>query len=151
MIYGQTLQPGVSLSNLNTSSKAIYNLINSAEEMPADRLPLFCHAADVGEAHVRWLSSSTAKPQRYLLFGGAVNWATAVEYIAEKRPELKSRLPKGYEQAIKEKKDPKTSYASLDCTPAEKELNMKFKDWQVTLDDSLDSLLELEQRPQWKL
>ena len=150
MIYGETLQPGVNLSNLNTSSKAIYTLISSAEEMPGDRLPLFCHAADVAAAHVRWLSSTTASPQRYLLFGGAFNWAMAAEYIAESRPDLKDRLPKGWEQAVAEKKDPEASYAVLDCTPAKEELKMTFQDWKITLDDSLNSLLNLEQNSDWK-
>jgi nucleoside-diphosphate-sugar epimerase len=150
MIYGETLQPGVTLSSLNTSSAAIYALISSLDAMPDDRLPLFCHASDVGDAHVRWLSSKTAAPQRYLLFGGAFNWATAVEYISETRPELKDRLPKGYEEAVANKKDPKTSYAVLDCTPAKEELHMTFKDWKQTLDDSLDSLLDLEKSKDWK-
>lgn len=150
MIYGPTLQPGVNHTNLNTSSKAIYTMISSADEMPADRLPLFCHAKDVADAHVRWLSSSSASPQRYLISGGAFNWAMTAEYIAQTRPELKGRLPKGYEQAIADKKDPKASYAILDCTPAEKELHMNFKDWKTTLDDSLDSLLSLEQNKDWK-
>ena len=150
MIYGQTLQPDVTLSNLNTSSKAIYTLISSAAEVPGDRLPLFCHARDVADAHVRWLTSASASSQRYLLSGGAFNWAMAVEHIAETRPDLKHRLPKGWEQAVAEKKDPKTSYATLDCSPAEKELGMTFRDWKTTLDDSLDSLLELEKSKDWK-
>lgn len=150
MIYGETLQSGVNFNNLNTSSKAIYNLINNASEMPADRLPLFCHARDVADAHAHWLDSKTASQQRYLLFGGAFNWAVACEYIAETKPELKSRLPKGYEEAVEaEKKDPK-KYASLDTTPAQKELNLSFKDWKTTLDDSIDSLLSLEKNKDWK-
>jgi nucleoside-diphosphate-sugar epimerase len=150
MIYGQTLQPGVTLKNLNTSSKAIYNLISNASEMPADRLPLFCHARDVADAHVRWLESETAPQERYLLFGGAFNWAMAAEHIAKTKPELKERLPKGYEEAIEaEQKEPKR-YATLDTTPAQKELNMSFKDWKTTLNDSIDSLLELEKNSDWK-
>lgn len=150
MIYGQTLQPSVSLSSLNTSSKTIYQLISSVDEVPGDRLPLFCHASDVADAHARWLFSNTASSQRYLLSGGAFNWAMAIEHIAQTRPDLKSRLPKGWEQAVAEKKDPKTSYATLDCKPAEKELGMTFKDWKKTLDDSLDSLLELENSKIWR-
>ncbi|UZJ52813.1 hypothetical protein CBS101457_002133 [Exobasidium rhododendri] len=150
MIYGQTLQPGVTLSSLNTSSKTIYTLISSADAMPDDRLPLFCHASDVGDAHVRWLSSKTASPQRYLLFGGRFNWAMAVQHISETRPDLRERLPKGYEKAILDKKNPNESYATLDCTPAKEELHISFKGWKETLDDSLDSLLSLEKNKDWK-
>lgn len=149
MIYGETLQPGVNLKSLNTSSKAIYALIQSMEEMPGDRLPLFCHARDVGDAHARWLESDTASQERYLLFGGAFNWAMAVDYIAKTRPELKSRLPKGYQQAIETNQKGPKDYATLDTTPAEKELKMSFKDWKQTLDESLESLLSLEKSPDW--
>lgn len=150
MIYGATLQPAVTSSNLNTSSKAIYSLISHLDEVPADRLPLFCHGRDVGDAHIRWLASDSAPSQRYLLFGGSYNWASSLEHLAKSKPELVTRFPKGYEQAIANKKDPKTSYASLDATPAEKELGMKFRSWEQTLDESIDSLLELEKRPNWK-
>jgi nucleoside-diphosphate-sugar epimerase len=54
--------------------------------MPGDRLPLFCHARDVADAHVRWLDSDTAGQQRYLLWGGAFNWAMAAEHIARTKP-----------------------------------------------------------------
>lgn len=150
MIYGPTLQPAVRLSTLNTSSKAIYTLITSPSAVPDDRLPLFCHARDVGDAHVVWLSSNSAPSQRYTLYGGAFNWAMAVGYIARHYPELVSRLPKGYEEALSTAKDPKTSYASFDASDAEQKLNIRFKDWQTTLKESLDSLLELEKRPDWK-
>lgn len=117
--------------------------------MPDDRLPFFCHARDVGDAQIRWLASDSAPDQRYLLFGGAFNWAMAVEHLANTRPGLIPRLPKTYRQAIADKKDPKKSYALLDVTPAEKHLDMRFCDWKTTLDESIDSLLELEQRPDW--
>lgn len=150
MIYGQTEQPGVRLGNLNTSSAAIYALLKGLDKMPDDRLPLFCHARDVADAHVRWLSSASAPSQRYLLFGGAFNWAMAAEYIAQTRPELASRLPKDYKEAVAAKKDPQQSYAVLDASPAQTLLGISFKDWKQTLDDSIDSLLELEKRPDWK-
>lgn len=128
MIYGETLQPGVNLKNLNTSSKTIYALIQSLDEMPGDRLPLFCNARDVGDAHARWLESDTASQERYLLFGGTFSWAMAVDYIAQTKPELKNRLPKGYEQAIETNKKGPKDYAFLNTTPAQKELKMTFKD-----------------------
>lgn len=148
--YGETLQPGVRLSTLNTSSATIYALVNSLRDVPDDRLPLFCHARDVADAHVKWLVSDNAPSQRYLLFGGAFNWAMAVEHIAATRPELIPRLPHNYEEAVANKKDPKNSYATLDTTAAETHLGMTFKNWKETLDASLDSLLGLEKQPDWK-
>lgn len=149
MIYGPTLQPGVKLSNLNTSSKTIYGLVSSADQMPEDRLPLFCHARDVGDAHVAAAEKEGGMGRRYLLCGGKFTWAHAVKFIAEQYPDLESRLPKGWKEASGNLKDV-NEIASLDTKPAEQVLGMKFRDWQTTLKESLDSLLELEKRPDWK-
>lgn len=149
MIYGPTLQPAVKLSNLNTSSKTIYGLIGSADQMPEDRLPLFCHARDVGDAHVAATEKSQGLGKRWLLCGGKFTWAHAVKFISEEYPQLQDRLPKGWKDATTNLRDV-DSIASLDTKPAETELGIHFKDWQTTLKESLDSLLELEKRPDWK-
>lgn len=149
MIYGPTLQPAVKLSNLNTSSKTIYGLISSADHMPEDRLPLFCHARDVGDAHVAASEKPKGMGQRWLLCGGKFTWAHAVEFIAEEYPELQDRLPKGWKEASGNLKD-LNEIASLDTKPAETTLGINFKDWQTTLRESLDRLLELEKRSDWK-
>lgn len=147
MIYGPTKQPNVRKSNLNTSSKTIYGLITNAQQMPEDRLPLFCHARDVADAHVRAMANKDAHGQRFLLCGGKFNWAMAVNHIAETFPDLKSRLPNGWEQA---QSKPVSEYASLDTEPAERVLGMKFKDWKQTLNESVDSLLQLEKQQDWE-
>lgn len=149
MIYGPTLQPGVKMSNINTSSKTIYGLISSADQMPEDRLPLFCLARDVGDAHVAATEKSDGMGRRYLLCGGKFTWAHAVNYIAEQYPDLESRLPKGWKEASQSLRDPGT-ISSLDTKPAESILGLTFHDWQSTLRETLDSLLELEKKPDWK-
>ncbi|GAC99752.1 potential oxidoreductase [Pseudozyma hubeiensis SY62] len=149
MIYGPTLQPAVRLSNLNTSSKTIYNLVSSADSMPEDRLPLFCHARDVGDAHVAATEKDGGMGERYLLCGGKFTWAHAVKFISEQYPELQDRLPKGWKEAVTNLRDLDT-IATLDTKPAQTKLGLNFKDWQTTLKQSLDSLLELEKRADWK-
>ncbi|KIS68016.1 uncharacterized protein UMAG_04057 [Mycosarcoma maydis] len=149
MIYGATLQPVAKLSSLNTSSKTIYGLINSADSMPEDRLPLFCHARDVGDAHVATTEKPDGMGQRWLLCGGKFTWAHAVKFIAEQYPDLQDRLPKGWKEASANPRDLNT-IVDLDTKPAQTKLGMQFRDWQITLKESLDSLLELEKRPGWK-
>lgn len=55
MIYSQPLQSITSKSSINTSSAAIYALINGGGEkarpVPVNRLPLFCATEDVATAH----------------------------------------------------------------------------------------------------
>jgi len=57
MIYSPPLQSVTSRDAINTSSGAIYALINGEEgrECPGNRLPLFCATEDVAEAHRRVL------------------------------------------------------------------------------------------------
>ncbi|KAK0527827.1 hypothetical protein OC834_002104 [Tilletia horrida] len=150
MIYGPTLQTGVRLANLNTSSKAIYQMIASAETFPGDRLPLFAHVTDVADAHVLALSKPEAGGKRFLLQGsGVLTWGNAALHISTKHPELKSRLPKGWEEAVQNRKG-EDQYAKLDTSYARDILGISFKDWEETLEDALQSLLELEKRPEWK-
>ncbi|KAK0547603.1 hypothetical protein OC846_004797 [Tilletia horrida] len=150
MIYGPTLQPNVTLASLNTSSRAIYNLISSASTFPVDRLPLFASATDVANAHVAALSHPQASNKRFLLQGkGVLTWGNAADYIARTRPELKERLPQGWEEAIEKKKD-EDQYAKLDITDAKQILELDFQDWEQTLEESLASLLDLEKQPNWK-
>ena len=150
MIYGRTVQPGVRRKNLNTSSATIHNLISNASEMPGDRLPLFCNVEDVADAHVRVIEKGDeALGKRYLLCGGKFTWAHAVKYIAETRPELRDRLPKGWEEASKSLKDVDAQLATLDTSPAQQILGIQFKDWKFTLDQCIDNLLELEKNPEW--
>ncbi|PWN25607.1 NAD(P)-binding protein [Jaminaea rosea] len=152
MIYGPPLQPGVKKANLNTSSQAIYGLISSLPSMPADQLPLFVHARDVADAHVRAISkhSRGAAGRRFLLCGGKFNWALAVHYIAERFPELKERLPKGWEESKPDEKALNEEIASIDTSPTEDVLGMQFKGWQKTLEETIQRLLELEKSEGWE-
>ena len=65
----------------------------------------------------------------------------AVEHIAERRPDLNGRLP----QSRAERKDVSSDISAIECTPVIEELGMTFRDWQETLDATLDRLVELEQ------
>lgn len=120
--------------------------------MPEDRLPLFCHARDVGNAHVLALSHlPQSAGHRYLLHGDTFTWAMAVHHLASVRPALKSRLPKGWEKSDPNAKQPtQEHFAQLDTTKAKELLGMRdFKDWKTTLEECVDDLLELENRAGW--
>lgn len=57
MIYGPPLQSVASRDEVNTSSAAIYALVNGepGRDVPWNRLPLFVHVKDIARAHVRAL------------------------------------------------------------------------------------------------
>lgn len=114
-------------------------------------LSILSDATDVALAHVNYLTApSSADSIRYLLWGGIFTWAHAVAYISKKHPELFSRLPKGWEEAEKTIKDKgEEKYCKLDTSEAKKQLGIGFKGWEETLEESLQSLLELEKGESW--
>ncbi|PWN86503.1 NAD(P)-binding protein, partial [Acaromyces ingoldii] len=147
VIYGPTIQPGVTQKNLNLSSSGIYAMISSLDEMPGDHLPLYCDVRDVALAHVLAVEKEGAMGSRYLTSGGLFTWPQAAHLLAEKRPELKSRLPKNWEQVPVE--DVSSKFASIDTSHAQKQLGLQFRSWQSTFLDSVDSLVELEKSAHW--
>lgn len=146
LLYGPILQPVKGLDSINATSALFYTLLCSLDSMPPCYLPHYCHVGDAADAHVRWLSSSSAPGQRYPLNGGSMDYAMAVEYISKQYPDLVSRLPKDYKQAVLDKKDADVVYPTIDCSDAVEHLGIKFRDWQACVKDTIDSLLELENR-----
>ncbi|GAA5861467.1 hypothetical protein JCM3774_000258 [Rhodotorula dairenensis] len=151
MIYGPPLQSVATRDEVNTSSAAIYALINGEPErdVPWNRLPLFVHVKDIARAHVKALEvedEAKVKGQRFLIYGGAFTWEDAVEHLAAVRPELKSRLPR-LPASREQYKDYGKPLARLDCTPAKQVLGItETIGWQQTLEETVDALVEIEKR-----
>ncbi|WFD22030.1 hypothetical protein MEQU1_000692 [Malassezia equina] len=148
MVYGPSIQPSIRRANLNTSSAALYNLINDSAEVPQGMLPPFCHVKDVATAHVRAVELPEAMGRRYLLCGGMFSVNHALKFIAEHYPLLQAHLPKGWQEAAQQLPDT-SQLAQLDASDAKKYLEMEFRDWKTTLQDCIDDLQRLEQRPNW--
>jgi hypothetical protein len=65
-------------------------------------------------------------------------------------PALEPRLPKNYKDvAHTDAESLKARYARLDTSLAQKELGMQFRGFKQTLDESVQSLLELEKGADW--
>ena len=110
---------------------------------PADgALPLLSvDVRDVARAHVLALKLPPSEtPKRFILSTSTFTWKDAVELLAEKRPQLKDRLP-----VISGKEPPVGPFATLDTSKTVSELGMKnFVKWQDTVLDTVDAQLRLE-------
>jgi len=145
LIFGPPEQSVSSNATLNTSSQAIYRLISGeAKTVPLDSLPLFVDVRDAAQAHILALKNDSVAGKRVLLSGGSYSSYDAVKLIAEKRPELKSRLP-SLEGA---QPDPRP-IANVDTSIAE-ELGLSFTSYETCLLDTIDVLLQREHK-EWKL
>lgn len=129
-----------------SSNQHIYTLLKGS--IPPPLPPLFCDVRDVAHAHVAALSApksaGSVEDKRFLVYGGVLTWKQAVEYLHEKRPELKARLPP-VDGAFAPFPGPITT---IDATRAKEVLGMeKYRSYEETLEAAVDSLLEAEK--QW--
>lgn len=100
---------------------------------------------DIARAHVLALESPATRlvGRKRLAFASphSASWGQAVEYIAEKRPELRGRLITGTPPSRIPDRLP------LDFKRIEEVLGMKISDfhsWEQTVLDAIDSLVQLE-------
>jgi len=95
---------------------------------------------DVARAHVLALKLPPSEtPKRFIVSTGTFTWTEAAELLAEKRPELKERLP------VAGRKPTLGPVARLDTSKTESVLGMKnYVKWQDTVLDTVDDLLRVE-------
>ncbi|KAH9167366.1 NAD-P-binding protein [Lactarius sanguifluus] len=127
----------------------VYGLISGAPGRPvsgydpASGVPALLNVdvRDVARAHVLALKLPPSETQkRFTLSTNTFTWKEAVELLAEKRPELKGRLP-----VITGKEPPVGPIATLDTSNTEGVLGLKNPvKWQDTVLDTIDDQLRLE-------
>ena len=158
LIFGPPEQLISSTTSLNTSAETIYQLISGkTKQLPEPGLPLFVDVRDVAQAHVLGLKNDSVIGKRILLSGGSYTvygvcrtsiisltthysqFVQTVQLIAEKRPELKPRLP-----SLENAKPETRTISKVDISIAEKELGMSFTSYEKCLFDTIDALLEKE-------
>ncbi|KAH9166058.1 NAD-P-binding protein [Lactarius sanguifluus] len=109
---------------------------------PATRAPpLNVDVRDVARAHVLALKLPPSESLgRFILSTSRFTWEDAVELLAEKRPELRERLP-----VITGNETPVGPFATLDTSKTESVLGMRnYIKWQDTVLATVDDLLRVE-------
>ena len=147
-IYGP-LGPGqVYDTPASGTNRYVYALINGAPGRPVNGYdpairgaPMSVDVRDVARAHVLALKLPPSEtPKRFVLSTSTFIWTDAVALLAEKRPELKERLP-----VVTGKEPPLGPVATLDTSKTESVLGMKnYVKWQDTVLDTIDDQLRVE-------
>jgi nucleoside-diphosphate-sugar epimerase len=132
------------------TNRHIYALVSGAPGRPVNRYdpvtgppPLSVDVRDVARAHILALKlpPSSQSPKRFIMSTNTFTWKDAIELLAEKRPELKERLP-----VITGTEPPVGPFATLDTSKTESVLGMmNFVEWQDTVLDTVDDLLRVEE------
>jgi nucleoside-diphosphate-sugar epimerase len=151
-IYGPHGHGQVYNSPASGTNRFVYTLIDGEPGRPVSGYdpalrgpPLNVDVRDVARAHVLALKLPPSEtPKRFILSTSTFTWIEAVELLAEKRPELKDRLPKitGNEPSL-------GPVATLDTSKTESVLGMKnYVKWQDTVLDTIEDLLRAEKELQ---
>jgi nucleoside-diphosphate-sugar epimerase len=146
LIFGPNLHHVESMDRLNTSSKALWDLIHKSEndEVPYTVLPVFVDVRDVAVAHLRAYERAEAGGERFLVSGSPFLNQMICDIIRKNFPQLKERTPKGNEgegEVLVRKE-----VFSVDTMKARKVLSMEFRELEETIKDAVASLLELEKK-----
>ena len=147
-IYGPLGSGQVYNAPATGTNQYVYALIAGAPGRPVGgynpamgSTPINVDVRDVARAHVLALKlPPSSMPKRFILSTSTFTWADAVALLAEKRPELKERLP-----VVTGKEPSLGPVATLDTSKTESVLGMKnFIKWQDTILDTIDDQLRVE-------
>ena len=152
-IYGPVGPGQVYDSPAKGTNRHVYALVSGGHGRPVagyDRAtrgaPLSVDVRDVARAHVLALKlppspSPGGEEKRFVLSTSTFRWAEAVELLAERRPELRERLPVVGAEGGSEL----GPVARMDTSKTESVLGMRdFVRWQDTVLDTVDDLLRVE-------
>jgi len=147
-IYGP-LGPGqVYNTPASGTNRFVYTLIDGEPGRPVSWYdpeqrgpPMNVDVRDVARAHVLALKlPPSPTPKRFVVSTSTFTWVDAVALLAEKRPELKGRLP-----VVTGKEPPLETVATMDTSKTESVLGMKnYVKWQDTVLDTIDDLVRIE-------
>jgi len=151
-VYGP-IAPGIKLTKEGLANYStagwLYEAVLPPVGQPAklkpvqDTVPITVDVRDVAKAHVLALSASEVighdKHKRLLVAGETFLFKEAVEHLASVRPELRGRLPDASEA-----KSLLAEVNTMDTSRTQEVLGITFIDWRKTVEDSVQSYLEIE-------
>ena len=141
MIYGPNAHYVDSLDKLNTSSSQIWNYINGSQtSIPRTGFPAFADVRNIAVAHQLVLEKPEAANRRFIITSGPFMNQQFCDIIRAKFPELRDKVPVG------QPNEPFPEHYRVSNDRATKELGIKWIPFEVTVKDSVESLLAIEKK-----
>ncbi|KAM0786885.1 hypothetical protein ACM66B_002310 [Microbotryomycetes sp. NB124-2] len=135
LILGPPQQVVSDLKSLNTSSGAVWSLVD-AKEVPDTAFPVETDVRDIAKAHLLAATKPEAAGQRYLTIAHHFDNTQVAEIIKKNFPEHTERIPEA-----KVKQDP---HFKTDSSHAEKQLGIQWIPFEQTVIDTARELFNLE-------
>ncbi|BGP20659.1 hypothetical protein JCM10213_001095 [Rhodosporidiobolus nylandii] len=140
MIFGPPPQVLESLSGLNTSSAAVWGVVDQ-KEVPPTQFPVWVDVRDIAKIHVKAVTEDIAINKRYLCIAGHYNNETLCKVAREAFPDKASRIPEP-----KEVPDANAGHFRTDSSLVEKEL-LGGEGWipfKKSVTDTLQAIFDQE-------
>ncbi|GAA5982782.1 hypothetical protein JCM10908_006785 [Rhodotorula pacifica] len=136
MIFGPPKQVLKSLDSINTSSGAVWGVVD-AKEVPETSFPVWTDVRDIAKIHVLGATEEIAKGKRYLTIAGHFD-NTQIAAVARKAfPDQASRIPDA-------KPTPGAEHFKTDSSLVEKELGIKWISFEDSVKDTLGQIFQIE-------
>ncbi|KAL8993293.1 MAG: hypothetical protein Q9169_006454 [Polycauliona sp. 2 TL-2023] len=137
LVFGPIAHKISSLDRLNTSNQRILGMVQGAfrdNGLPPTGVYLWVDVRDVALAHILAMESANAGGQRFMLVGGHFSNKSLAAAIAERHPDLASKLP---EDTVD---DTPADVYGYDGTRTAKSLAMEFRSFRDCIGDTVASL-----------
>lgn len=139
LIFGPPIQPVKDAKSLNFSAGIFYSLFsgeNAGKPVPGTMFPSYVDVRDLADAHIKALTTPAATNKRYLIGGSPYSNTAAVRVLADRFPQLRSRLPVGDEENV--------IVATIEADECSEALAVTFRTFEETVIDMTNKILEIE-------
>ncbi|KAJ0276577.1 hypothetical protein CBS470a_010737 [Colletotrichum nupharicola] len=143
MIYGPVRLPPKTLAEVNTSNQLLAEVITGKHKggLPPTALPLWVDVRDVALAHVKAMETEQASGKRFLITSGFYSNPEMGKIVWDNFPDLREKLP-GLD-AMRGAPNPNLKSFGYSTSRAEEILGMKWTKYEMTVVDSVKSLMDL--------
>ncbi|POY74967.1 hypothetical protein BMF94_1943 [Rhodotorula taiwanensis] len=136
MIFGPPKQVLKSLDSINTSSGAVWGVVD-AKEVPETSFPVWTDVRDIAKIHVLGATEEVAKGKRYLSIAGHFDNSQICDVARKSFPDQASRIPE-----VEPTSGPE--HFKTDSSLVEKELGIKWITFAESVKDTLGQIFDLE-------
>ncbi|GAA6026123.1 hypothetical protein JCM11491_002807, partial [Sporobolomyces phaffii] len=138
LIFGPPQQPIDSMDAINTSSGAVWSIVDS-DQVPETSFPVWTDVRDIAKIHVLATTRDAGKGQRYLTIAGHFDNAQIADFGRQAFPDAAARFPPADSK-------PARDHFKTDSSKVERELGVEFMPFRTSVRDTLAELFKIEQR-----
>ncbi|GAA5845244.1 hypothetical protein JCM11251_003855 [Rhodosporidiobolus azoricus] len=142
LVMGPPVQVLESLDSLNTSSGAVWGIVDK-KEVPETSFPVWVDVRDIAKLHVEAVTKDEAAGERFLCIAGHYSSEMIADVARKAFPDQASRIP---EPAADKVTDNADQHFKTDSSHVEKVLGIKWISFEQSVKDTLAEIFKVEKQ-----